>query len=132
MRIEVENCYTDEEVISRINFHPSQIGESMSKSSKPNQTQIRLVNKEDEESSEISMKIINHLSVSGFNRNQQRGVTPVPAEGGDKDSCFSPIQQNDMSLSREGAYHAEVAREAIINLQGPCFTSIDYEDITIV
>ncbi|TNV87750.1 hypothetical protein FGO68_gene15546 [Halteria grandinella] len=66
-------------------------------------------------------------SISQIPKHQKRFI-------GEKESCFSPIQIeiNDQSLSREGVIAAAQASEAIQNLQGPCFSSIDYDDVTMV
>lgn len=66
-------------------------------------------------------------SISQIPKSQKRFI-------GEKESCFSPIQIeiNDQSLSREGVIAAAQAQEAIQNLQGPCFSSVDYDDVTMV
>ena len=50
---------------------------------------------------------------------------------GEKDICFSPIPNNETSISRDDILSAHAAREAIRNLQGPSFTSVDYQDMTM-
>ena len=83
LNIQTDSSYNE---ISKINFHPS--NNETAGISQPN---ITLVKKqrdasEDDSCDDLSLKFVHH-AISGFNKARQRAPT-----GGDKDSCFSPIQ----------------------------------------